>query len=172
MFEYFKDESSTCNIDIADYWKHSIAVATTSKVLAEVTRIDQQEEAFVVGLLHDVGKLIEKRYFPDDFADLCEAAREHHLSWYQCEKAAYQIHHATIGRAVFRAWDFPPSLVEAIQCHHKPMSANKVPQLTALVHVADFVAYQLGYGAPGGLPSGGLQPRGAETAGHHAGADR
>ena len=152
VFEYFKDESSTCDIDIADYWKHSIAVASTCKVLAEATRVDQQEEAFVVGLLHDVGKLIEKRYFPDDFSDLCEAAREQHLSWYQCEKALYQIHHATIGKAVFRAWDFPPTMVEAIQCHHKPMSANKVPQLTALLHVADFIAYQLGYGAPGAFP--------------------
>jgi putative nucleotidyltransferase with HDIG domain len=152
VFDYFKNEESQDGVDITRFWTHSIAVASICKVLASELRINQQEEAFVVGLLHDIGKIVEKRYFPDDFNDVCEAAQEQHLSWYDCEQALFQIHHATIGKAVFRAWNFPPSVVDAIQFHHAPEQSTKLPQLTALVNLADFIAYQLDYGAPGAYP--------------------
>jgi len=151
VFDYFKDEGSD-TVNMLDFWKHSIAVASICKVMAVELKINPQEEAFIVGLLHDVGKLIEKRHFEEDFQEVCTVAREQHLSWYDCEKALFQIDHATIGKAVFRAWNFPPSIVDAVQFHHNPALSVKVPQLTALVHVADVVSYQLDYGAPGAWP--------------------
>ncbi len=151
VFDYFKDEESSA-VNMIDFWKHSIAVAGICKVMAAELKINQQEEAFIVGLLHDVGKLIEKRYFDEDFREVCTVAQEQHLSWYDCEKALFQVHHATIGKAVFRAWNFPPSVVDAVQFHHSPSSSTKVPQLTALVHVADVISYQLDLGAPGAYP--------------------
>ncbi len=151
VFDYFNDEESD-SIDMLDFWKHSIAVAGICKVMAKELGINQQEEAFIVGLLHDVGKLIEKRYFSEDFREVCTVAQEQHLSWYECEKALFQVHHATIGKAIFRAWNFPPSVVDAVQFHHQPSASVKVPQLTALVHLADVMSYQIGYGAPGAFP--------------------
>ena len=152
VFDYFKDEGESSGINMKDFWIHSIAVATTCKVLAEKAKLTQQEEAFVVGLLHDVGKLIEKRYFANDFDDLCRAAQEQHLTWYGGEQLLFQINHAIIGKAVFRAWDFPANVVDAIHYHHEPEKAGTVPQLAALVHVADYVSYQMRLGAPGGYP--------------------
>lgn len=157
VFDYFKDEESG-TVNMLDFWKHSIAVASTCRVLAAELRINQQEEAFIVGLLHDVGKLIEKRYFEDDFREVCTVAMEQHLSWYSCEKALFQVHHATIGKAVFRAWNFPATVVDAVQFHHDPAASVKVPQLTAIVHVADVISYDLGYGAPGAWPANACQP--------------
>ncbi|MCP4573834.1 MAG: HDOD domain-containing protein [bacterium] len=152
VFDYFGAEESTDRVDMASFWRHSIAVAAVSKALAGRYLPNQQEEAFIVGLLHDVGKLIEKRHFAEDFADVCQAAQEHHLSWIDCERELFRLTHATIGKAVFRAWRFPPAVVEAVQYHHTPSSATGALQLTALVHVADYVAYELGHGAPGAFP--------------------
>lgn len=151
VFDFFGDEEST-QIDMNQFWRHSIAVASTCKVLAAELRINQQEEAFIVGLLHDVGKLIEKRYFSQDFEELCQVAEEQHLSWFATENALFQIHHASIGKVIFRDWNFPPSVVDAVQFHHKPEASVKAPQLTALVNVADYMAYTLGHGAPGAYP--------------------
>jgi putative nucleotidyltransferase with HDIG domain len=151
VFDYFQDEESQ-NIDLTKFWEHSIAVATISKVLAEAARINQQEEAFIVGLLHDVGKLIEKRYFPEDFTEIITVAQEQHLSWMETEKALFQINHATIGKVVFRSWDFPASVVDAVHFHHNPESSSKYPQLAALVHIADYISAELGYGTPGCYP--------------------
>lgn len=158
VFDYFKDESSANGINMIQFWEHSIAVATICRILAEESRIKEQEEAFVIGLLHDVGKLVEKRYFPEDFNEVCSVAQEQHLSWFNCEKALFQINHATIGKVVFRSWDFPANMVEAIQFHHQPESSTRVPQLTALVHLADTVAYDVEMGAPGAWPPAKCDP--------------
>ena len=158
VFDYFKDEGETNGVNMKDFWVHSIAVATTCKVLAEEAKVTQQEEAFVVGLLHDVGKLIEKRYFADDFGDLCRAAQEQHLTWFGGEQLLFQINHATIGKAVFRAWDFPSTVVDAIHYHHEPEKAGTVPQMAALVHVADYVSYEMRLGAPGAYPPSTCSP--------------
>lgn len=157
VFEYFGDEESG-EINMLKFWEHSIAVATISKVLAEAARINQQEEAFIVGLLHDVGKLVEKRHFPQDFQEIITVAQEQHLSWIDTEKALFQINHATIGKVVFRTWDFPPSVVDAVQFHHNPESSTKYPQLTALVHIADYISAELGFGTPGTFPPKDCRP--------------
>jgi putative nucleotidyltransferase with HDIG domain len=127
VFEYFGEDEEKSGVDMTKFWEHSIAVATISKVLAEAARFNQQEEAFIVGLLHDVGKLIEKRHFPEDFTEIINVAQEQHLSWYDTEKALFQVNHATIGKVVFRSWDFPPSVVDAVHFHHNPDSSTKFP---------------------------------------------
>lgn len=152
VFDYFKDEGDSAGVNMQDFWVHSIATATACKVLAEHTTLPEQDEAFVVGLLHDVGKLIEKRYFANDFEDLCRAAQEQHLSWYGGEQVLFQINHATIGKTVFRAWDFPSTVVDAIHYHHDPEKAGTIPALAALTHVADWVTYEMRLGAPGAYP--------------------
>jgi putative nucleotidyltransferase with HDIG domain len=152
VFDYFGDEQSSSQVDMRKFWEHSVVVAAISKILAEVQVREQQEEAFIVGLLHDTGKLIEKRYFPDDFDEACAAATEQHLSWYECEKQLFNLNHAGIGGTLFRAWDFPPGVVEVVRHHHTPEAAMTHAQLASLVHVADWAAYELGHGAPGAYP--------------------
>ena len=149
VFDYFKDETGSEGIDMIRFWEHSIAVACISKVLAEDRRLQFREEAFVAGLLHDVGKLIEKNYFSSDFDQICVTAEDEDLSWFEAEKKLFPIHHGTIGKTVFRSWKFSPNVVDAVQFHHRPGASSSAPVLTALVHVADFMAYELGYGAPG-----------------------
>ncbi len=152
VFDYFKDEESNTQINMEKFWKHSIAVASICKVLAPVLKIQQAEEAYVVGLLHDAGKLIEKRYFPEDFDEVCYAANELHLSWFECERALFQAHHALIGKTIFRQWEFPAKVVDAVNCHHKPITSVKAPHLASLVHLADYLSYQMDFGAPGAWP--------------------
>ncbi len=157
VFDYFNGEDST-QIDMTQFWKHSIACGSICKILAAEVRINQQEEAFVVGLLHDTGKLIEKRYFSSDFDELVNAAQEQEMTWYDAEKALFQINHSIIGKAIFRAWDFPSSVVDAVQFHHSPDSSTKFPQLTALAHLGDYMSYPLGYPSPGARAPSGCNP--------------
>ncbi len=149
VFDFFGDEESSSTLDMTKFWTHSIAVAAICKVLAVELKINQQEEAFVGGLLHDAGKLIEKRYFAADFNEVCRVASEQHLTWFECEKALFQVNHAIIGKVVFRNWDFPASVVDAVHCHHLPQTSSNHPQLAALIHVGDYLSYQYGLGAPG-----------------------
>ncbi len=153
VFERFKGlKSNAAGFTLDEFWRHSIGVSCIAKQLSMVLGRAEPEDAFVAGLLHDVGKLVMLQYFPEDVDDLTRAASEQHLSWRAGEEALFPIGHASIGRALFRAWDFPPSVIEAVACHHTPEAASRHAELTALVHLADFLSYHMEAACPGALP--------------------
>ena len=148
VFDYFKDTTGEEKSELVRFWEHSIAVASVNKVLARHWNLFSGEEAFVAGLLHDTGKLVMKRYFPCDVADLGEYTRTHRTTWYEGERTLLQANHTTIARVLFRAWQFPISLVDAVHRHHEPGSGQPPSPLAALTHQADLLSYQLGKGSP------------------------
>ena len=152
VFERFKDlKTGGTEFTLDGFWRHSIGVSCLAKQAALVLDVGEPEDAFVAGLLHDVGKLVMVQHFPDDVEDLTRAAKEQQLTWRQCEEMLFPIRHDGIGRALFRAWSFPAGVVEAVACHHKPEAASRHAELAALVHLADFFSYHLDCGCPGGI---------------------
>lgn len=149
VFEHFKGVASVEAFDLRRFWQHNIACGCIAKEISRTLTTANPEDAFVVGLLHDVGKLVMLRYFPDDVEQLCRAAAENELTWLACEDALFPIGHATVARAVFRSWDFPDTVVEAVACHHLPQKASRHAELTAVCHVADYLAHAAGWPCPG-----------------------
>jgi putative nucleotidyltransferase with HDIG domain len=152
VMEQFKNLASTsAAFDMPSFWRHSIGVSCVAKHVSMVLHADEPEDAFVAGLLHDVGKLIMLQHFPDDVDDLTRAAQEQHLTWRDCEEVLFPTNHASIARALFRAWKFPQNVVEAVACHHNPETASRHATLAAVVHVADFLSYHLDCPCPGAV---------------------
>jgi HD-like signal output (HDOD) protein len=148
VFDYFKGNDSSEQCSLEKFWEHSIAVAGICKVLNQKANLQLGEEAFVVGLLHDTGKLVMKKYFPADFTELGRHLLVNEKNWYEGEREIFKVDHAVIGKTVFRYWNFPVCIVEAIHLHHTPTAGASYPQLSALVHLADYLSYQLEMGSP------------------------
>ena len=151
VFDYVSGAEEDSRFPVEDFWKHSLCTASVCKVLGERVGIKQQEETFVAGLLHDIGKMIMMKYFPDDFGEVCGYAHEHNISWSQAEEKLLNVNHTAVARAVLRSWNFPANLVEAVQFHHSLSSGSSYPGLVALTHVGDLVSYELDMGAPSSL---------------------
>ena len=152
VFERFKSlESAAVEFSLDLFWRHSIGVSCVAKQLSHVLGRCQPEDAFVAGLLHDTGKLVMLQHFPEDVDDLTRAAGEQQLTWRACEEVLFPINHATIGRELFRAWDFPAGVIEAVACHHEPEAASRHAELAALVHLADYFSYHMEAGCPGAV---------------------
>jgi len=101
------------------FWRHSLAVAVTSKNMAQKSKLELPDNCFVGGLLHDVGKVILVQYFQDLFLNVWQCMQDQHLSFYEAEKQALPICHARIGAYLAERWALPKGLAQAIRSHQE-----------------------------------------------------
>ena len=125
--------------DIAEFWKHSVAVAVTSKYLAEKAGIHSADNCFVAGLLHDIGKIVLLQHFKDLFQKVWLAVKGKRLSFYEAEKSQIQIDHAWIGGYLAQKWQLPMPLIDAIRYHHDVKPTINDQHLLMIIHVADII---------------------------------
>jgi putative nucleotidyltransferase with HDIG domain len=126
------------------YWMHSTAVGLSARALIEVlpNKPMHGEEAFVAGLLHDVGKLVI-----DDFLDPQAGTRDVSL---EEEKKAAGLDHAELAEYVLRNWRLPENIVTAICNHHTTLPADGVEAGAVVMQLAQEIVntWQVGHGEP------------------------
>jgi len=126
-------------------WRHSLAVAAAAQNLAQRAHFRGVEEAFVAGLLHDVGKVIMSAYLKAEFAQVLTRVAKGDVTFSDAEQEVLGFDHAEAGARLLERWNLPASLVSAVRHHHAPQAAATSP-LNALVHVADTICLTLGVG--------------------------
>ena len=130
-------------------WKHSLGCAVWSELIAEAVDAQLKTEAFVGGLLHDVGKLILEECFPGKYELVVKRCEAEHEPWFIAEKEILGIDHTTVGKWLAAKWNLPRNLIQAIWLHHQPLSAlldlefvvNK--KLIATVYLSNILAHEL-----------------------------
>ena len=135
-------------IDIHSFLRHSFACGIISRILAARKDIPQTEQLFVLGLLHDIGRLIICQSFPDQAgAMICSCIKSGRLLS-QEENNYIGCKHTDIGRYLLQKWNFPFSLENNLFYHHNPSQAHD-PLQAAIVHLADIIVNGLGIGSSG-----------------------
>lgn len=127
-----------------DYWRHAIASALAARALAAAAGCDA-DEAFLAGLMHDIGQLALAAFEPDKTARALALARSAGLSTEAAELVELGLSHPGFGARVAQHWRFPATICQAIALHHRPgpASAGKRISLSGLVQLADAVAQGL-----------------------------
>lgn len=125
-----------------DLWQHSVTVATTTQLLAKEIGLGLPDEAFLAGLIHDIGIMVEMQARR---AKLVEAFEKHASSptqnFREIEKNVLGATHEQFGAALCKHWKFPASFGFVTGFHHRPLElAPQNRTLTALVHVADVLS--------------------------------
>lgn len=128
------------HFDFMAFWRHSMATALCAQAIAD--EIDHPaDKAFVLGLLHDIGRLALAVLFPDDYTRACDHRLANDCSLYEAELATLGIDHALIGAKLVERWSFPEEIVTAVATHHTPATA---PITSAtLIYVADNMVHAL-----------------------------
>jgi putative nucleotidyltransferase with HDIG domain len=122
------------------YWEHSVATATVCSVLAHRAGV-RPNQAFPLGLLHDLGSALLFRADPEQFESVQAEARGAR-SLRAAEKAAYGMAHDEAAARVFSAWRFPETFIEAVADHHAHPATLTKPHSLLLV-AAESVASRL-----------------------------
>ncbi|HEY0488557.1 MAG TPA: HDOD domain-containing protein [Telluria sp.] len=129
------------NLDLAQFWCHSMATAVCARNLARRTRLNQ-EYAFLSGLLHDIGRLVLATRFPPQYA-AAMAWRDLHDAWQvDAEQQVLGIDHQQAGLMLAEAWKFPAMIQCAIATHHAP-AADGLGDIASIVHVANAIVHAL-----------------------------
>jgi putative nucleotidyltransferase with HDIG domain len=120
-----------------ELWDHAVETASLARYVAEAIRYPDLEEAYVAGLLHDIGKLILDQYVKWGYALLADLVRSRGLLFWQAEELVFGMDHGAAGGLIAAKWQFPLALTDAIRCHHWPTLSRARPELAAIVNVAD-----------------------------------
>jgi putative nucleotidyltransferase with HDIG domain len=129
--------------DRHQFWEHCFATATTAEALQR--RVNAQtNEGFVVGLLHDIGRIVLDQQFPNEFREIVTLAEARKISLLEAERRVLGVTHCDVGYWVTEKWNLPPILTDSILFHHTPFSCRESYVLTSIVHVADAVSKAFG----------------------------
>jgi len=147
-------------MDMRRFWEHSISCGLLARELALCHGGSDPEQAFVAGLLHDIGRLVMFRHLPGQCAQVLAQASREETDVYSVESRALGWTHADLGGNLLAKWQFPASLARAAAQHHRPGTAEVLP---ALVNAADFLAHVLTLGARADLPVPEFRPEAWDT---------
>ncbi len=130
-------------------WEHSMGAAISAGIIAKELRIVNQEEAYLGGLLHDVGKVVLNNSDPAKFSKVMERVYNDNLSFRMAEQEIYGFSHADVGAMVIRKWKLSENLEMAIRNQYNPTWLSSDPnlmKLTAVVNLANQFCLKLGIG--------------------------
>lgn len=144
--ELLAGELSGYHMGRGDLWRHSYCVALLAQSLSKRVRYPVDEEAFVAGLLHDVGKVLLSVHMNSQFTLILNTASKQRIPFIDAEREVLGFDHAEVGARMLAKWNLPVSLVHAVRHHHAPLASKQPTVLACLVHVADIVCLMLGVG--------------------------
>ncbi len=143
---------SSQHIDHRRFWHHSLTVAAATRTVAKRmhgVRIDP-DEAYIAGLLHEVGSLVFDQYFTNLYAIVHKEAERAQRAVHLVENEYLQLNHGDVGAELLTRWQLPARLVEAVRHHHNPSQASAEHRsLCQLVHIADYACSTQGVPGPG-----------------------
>ncbi|HUD49560.1 MAG TPA: HDOD domain-containing protein [Candidatus Baltobacteraceae bacterium] len=135
-------EGADKGVNVDQLWRHSVAVAVSTSVVAEESG-QTRAVAFTAGLLHDIGKLVLASAERESYAKLIQRGKDEGVLLTALERSALIIDHAELGGELMRRWNLPPDVVAAVRYHHELEAVPRYEQLTAAVQVGDMIAHQL-----------------------------
>jgi putative nucleotidyltransferase with HDIG domain len=141
-------------------WEHALVSAVASRAFAKSLRFPRMEEAFIGGLLHDIGKSVMGVKFPERYSQLLRSVYNENASCLELELDTFGFDHAMVGEALVSQWNLAASLQSAVRSHHDPIHAPETHrELAAIVALANHLALEekVGIGDPHHLEGASLQ---------------
>jgi len=130
-----------------DLWKHCVAVGVVARDLAKQMKVPLVDEAFLAGMIHDIGVLVSLQTAPEPTRLVCEKARLHTEGDFDFCALERQmmggVDHQMLGARLAQAWKFPHSCQLVAGNHHNPQNLSEGDHLLVwLVFVADTLCAQ------------------------------
>ncbi len=124
-------------------WIHSAAAAIVSRFIANSSPLMESEEAFLIGLFHDVGKLLLLKFSPGEYMPIVRRVGSGEGGFTELEQGEFGLDHALAGAAVMETWEMPDNLLNIVKQHH---TQSEHPMI-ACIALANLFCSTWGYSA-------------------------
>ena len=150
VFDTFKgSDAAATGFDAVKFWEHSSACGVAARMLSKSCASRYAGEAFVAGLLHDMGKMMLNRYFGAELVEVLKTAQSEGYDLDKAESEILGVGHGYVGAWLAENWNLPPIICDAVKYHHAPWEAKVEPAFVATVTVADILCHQTKIGDSG-----------------------
>ena len=138
-------------LDRGQLWKHSLTVAYAARYIAQRFGKSIPEEAYVGGLLHDIGKVVMNDYVRFGYGIIVKLVEEKQIPFIEAETQVLGFDHAQVGAMLVEKWGLPEAYGYAVAYHHAPDSVppekrEKFQPIADVVHTANTLCLMLGVG--------------------------
>jgi putative nucleotidyltransferase with HDIG domain len=125
-------------------WQHSVECGLASRRVAELVRYADPEEAFVGGVLHDVGKVVILLSTPEEYRGIRKKQTSGRASSVGAETAVLGFDHTRVGELLLERWQMPQNLKACVRYHHDPHEAGDFETLASIVACGDYLSHTHG----------------------------
>tara|TARA_R110002072_G_scaffold42064_5_gene117587 strand:- start:27305 stop:28180 length:876 start_codon:yes stop_codon:yes gene_type:complete len=146
LAKLFRGGELTPFFSAKELWDHSNAVAIACKMISDRLGLGLGDEAYLAGLIHDIGIMVEMQYDRTnliDALDRCNAdsSGTPTVSLLDTEEEIFGANHQDFGKGLCEKWKFPAPFVAAAGFHHNPTEApSETKKIVYIVHAADIIA--------------------------------
>jgi HD-like signal output (HDOD) protein len=127
---------------------HSARTSQIARFLATEGNFYKVEEIGMVGLLHDFGKVIFELFFPGNYTRIRQYAIDHGLPTHVAERETFGIDHGQLGGWTLEEWKLPENITDSVTRHHVFDPKTYHARKTAVIHLADVLAFATDYRGP------------------------
>ncbi len=122
-------------------WRHSLAVAVATRMVASHLGLKLEGKYFVGGLLHDIGKIFLYQYMPEVYGVLLTQMLDNDnvYTYHRLETLICGVSHGEIGGRLLNSWGFPPDITDAVKYHHLPGLVVTDKVFAICIHLADIL---------------------------------
>ncbi len=145
-----KTENNSTRFDRELFWIHSMASAEAAVIIADKIGYQKKDQAFIIGLIHDIGKVILDYYFSPDYKIIVTKVRQENCLIRNAEIETLNFDHSLTGGWLGEQWKFPESILSSIKFHHRVNEAPKeFIEEVIISHIADIIARSAEIGSGG-----------------------
>lgn len=148
MKSLYRPEYRCSTFTAGGLWLHSVSAAVIAQMVSDRTWPELRDDAFLAGIVHDIGIIVEWSMLPDRFERAIRAHEGTSTPFAQAEKQWLGFTHSACGGTILRKWGLPKSLVLAIRNHHKAATGQKdftapsvsdTDRLAAVLHLTEYI---------------------------------
>ena len=142
----YNTRKSTTGLKERLLWEHSIGVAFACRLLVQERNPALAEEAFLAGLMHDIGKLVLNLRVPEEFDEIVQQVYNENRAFNHTEKEVLGFDHAEVGARLVNKWNLSPVLEDTILNHHNPEAMTVENPLLLYLDLGNKVCHKQGIG--------------------------